>query len=266
MRSAAPSPRSPAEEGAKRIAVGRDGRDPFARARAALIRGLTEGGSTWSASAWARARCSTSPPRPRRRRRHPGHRKPQSGRLQRLQDAAPGRSVFGEEIQALGRRCARRALVRGQGQGRATSTSSTAMSTGWSRTSAAASSGSAGTPATAPRPGAREAGQALPGEHHTIFTDVDGRFPNHHPDPTVEKNLETSSAGRRQGPRLRHRLRRRRRPHRRGRRQGPGDLGRPAADDPRRPVLKEQPGATIIADVKASQTLFDRIAEMGGKP
>ena len=32
------------------------------------------------------------------------------------------------------------------------------------------------------------------------------------------------------------------------------------------PVLKEQPGATIIADVKASQTLFDRIAELGGTP
>jgi phosphomannomutase len=26
------------------------------------------------------------------------------------------------------------------------------------------------------------------------------------------------------------------------------------------------PGATIIADVKASQALFDRIAELGGKP
>src|SRR5207244_10353804 len=29
----------------------------------------------------------------------------------------------------------------------------------------------------------------LPGEHHVIFADVDGRFPNHHPDPTVEANL-----------------------------------------------------------------------------
>ena len=29
----------------------------------------------------------------------------------------------------------------------------------------------------------------LPGEHHTLFTDVDGNFPNHHPDPTEEKNL-----------------------------------------------------------------------------
>jgi phosphomannomutase len=32
------------------------------------------------------------------------------------------------------------------------------------------------------------------------------------------------------------------------------------------PVLKEQPGATIIADVKASQTLFDRVGELGGAP
>ncbi len=32
------------------------------------------------------------------------------------------------------------------------------------------------------------------------------------------------------------------------------------------PVLKEQPGATIIADVKASQILFDHIAKLGGQP
>ncbi|MEA3040796.1 MAG: phosphomannomutase, partial [Sphingomonadales bacterium] len=30
----------------------------------------------------------------------------------------------------------------------------------------------------------------LPGEHHLLYTEVDGRFPNHHPDPTVEANLE----------------------------------------------------------------------------
>ena len=29
----------------------------------------------------------------------------------------------------------------------------------------------------------------LPGEHHLLFTDVDGNFPNHHPDPTDEQNL-----------------------------------------------------------------------------
>src|SRR3546814_8007525 len=32
------------------------------------------------------------------------------------------------------------------------------------------------------------------------------------------------------------------------------------------PVLKKEPGATIIGDVKASQALYDRIAELGGKP
>jgi len=31
-------------------------------------------------------------------------------------------------------------------------------------------------------------------------------------------------------------------------------------------VLKEEPGSTIIADVKASQALYDRIAELGGEP
>ena len=29
----------------------------------------------------------------------------------------------------------------------------------------------------------------LPGEHHALYTDIDGSFPNHHPDPTEEKNL-----------------------------------------------------------------------------
>ena len=31
-------------------------------------------------------------------------------------------------------------------------------------------------------------------------------------------------------------------------------------------VLRDEPGSTIIADVKASQTLFDKIAQMGGVP
>jgi phosphomannomutase len=31
-------------------------------------------------------------------------------------------------------------------------------------------------------------------------------------------------------------------------------------------VLEALPGSTIIADVKASQALFDRVAELGGKP
>src|SRR5207253_2924376 len=32
------------------------------------------------------------------------------------------------------------------------------------------------------------------------------------------------------------------------------------------PVLRAVPGATIIGDVKASRVLFDRIADLGGKP
>ena len=29
----------------------------------------------------------------------------------------------------------------------------------------------------------------LPGDHTVLFADIDGRFPNHHPDPTVPENL-----------------------------------------------------------------------------
>ena len=110
--------------------------------------------------------------------------------------------------------------------------------------------------------------ETLPGEHHLLYTDVDGRFPNHHPDPTDEKNLaDLKALVAREGPRFRHRLRRRRRPDRRGRRRGPGGLGRPVARHPRRAGARATcPGATIIADVKASQALYDRIAELGGKP
>jgi phosphomannomutase len=100
-----------------------------------------------------------------------------------------------------------------------------------------------------------------------IFSEVDGRFPNHHPDPTVEKNLADLKAlvEREQldfGIAF------------------DGDGDRIGATDAKgrviwgdqllmilaEPVLKEQPGATIIADVKASQLLFDRVAELGGTP
>ncbi|WP_188054077.1 phosphoglucomutase/phosphomannomutase PgmG [Sphingosinithalassobacter sp. CS137] len=107
----------------------------------------------------------------------------------------------------------------------------------------------------------------LPGEHHTLFTDVDGRFPNHHPDPTEEKNLADLKAlvAERQldfglafdgdGDRL-------------GAVDGQGRVvwGDQLLSILAEPVLREQPGATIIADVKASQMLFDRVAELGGEP
>jgi phosphomannomutase len=107
----------------------------------------------------------------------------------------------------------------------------------------------------------------LPGEHHLLYTEVDGAFPNHHPDPTVEANLED----------LKRLVRDK------GLDFGvafDGDADRIGAVDGEgrviwgdqlvgilaEPVLQELPGSTIIADVKASQALFDRIAELGGEP
>jgi phosphomannomutase len=107
----------------------------------------------------------------------------------------------------------------------------------------------------------------LPGEHHTIFTDVDGNFPNHHPDPTEEKNLadlkrlvaekqlDFGLAFDGDGDRL-------------GAIDGQGRVvwGDQLLSILAEPVLRELPGATIIADVKASQALYDRVAELGGTP
>jgi phosphomannomutase len=107
----------------------------------------------------------------------------------------------------------------------------------------------------------------LPGEHHLLFTDVDGNFPNHHPDPTdeanlvdlkrlvAEKNLDFGLAFDGDGDRI-------------GAIDGEGRViwGDQILSILAEPVLKELPGATIIADVKASQMLYDRVEELGGKP
>jgi phosphomannomutase len=107
----------------------------------------------------------------------------------------------------------------------------------------------------------------LPGEHHLLYTEVDSRFPNHHPDPTEEANLADLKAlvaakGLDFGIAF----------------DGDGDRigavdgeGRVVWGDQllailAEPVLADVPGATIIADVKASQALYDRIAELGGTP
>ncbi len=107
----------------------------------------------------------------------------------------------------------------------------------------------------------------LPGEHFVLNEKVDGHFPAHHPDPTVPKNLEQLMAEVKN----------------RGCDLGiafDGDGDRIGAIDGKgrvlwgdqllvlwaRDVLKAHPGATIIADVKASQVLFDEIAKAGGKP
>ncbi len=106
----------------------------------------------------------------------------------------------------------------------------------------------------------------LPGEHHLLFCNIDGTFPNHHPDPTVEANLahlQALVADKKLDFGLAF--------------DGDGDrIG--AVDAQGRalwgdeilsilvePLLAELPGSTIVADVKSSDALFERIAALGGK-
>ncbi len=107
----------------------------------------------------------------------------------------------------------------------------------------------------------------LPHSHYAINTEIDGTFPAHHPDPTVEENLEQlKELVTREHCDLGFAF------------DGDGDRiglvdseGRALWGDQimvvlARDVLSRNPGATIIADVKASQVLFDEIERAGGKP
>ncbi|BDG03699.1 phosphomannomutase/phosphoglucomutase [Anaeromyxobacter oryzae] len=109
--------------------------------------------------------------------------------------------------------------------------------------------------------------QALGFEVIPLFLEMDGRFPNHHPDPTVEKNLEQ----------LRKKVL-----------EVKADVGiaydgdadRVGAVDEKgnvlwgdqimilfaRALLAEEPGAAIVGEVKCSFTLYDDIARHGGRP
>ncbi len=107
----------------------------------------------------------------------------------------------------------------------------------------------------------------MPGEHFCLFTEVDGHFPNHHPDPTDEANLADLKAlvadkkldfgvafdgdGDRIGAIDGH-----------GRVIWGDQLLMIYAED----LLGKLPNSTIIADVKASRALFDHVAAHGGKP
>jgi len=107
----------------------------------------------------------------------------------------------------------------------------------------------------------------MPGHHHVINGIVDGTFPGHHPDPTVAENLvelqnhiaenecELGIAFDGDGDRIGV-------VDGRGRILWADQLMMLFAED----VLREDPGATIIADVKSSQVLFDEIARLGGVP
>ena len=107
----------------------------------------------------------------------------------------------------------------------------------------------------------------LPGRHIVLNEKVDGTFPSHHPDPTVADNLKQL-----QGAVLKAKADIGIAFDGDGDRIGVVDgLGRILWGDQflvflARDVLKRHPGATIIADVKASQALFDEVARAGGVP
>ena len=104
-------------------------------------------------------------------------------------------------------------------------------------------------------------------EPDALFCEMDGRFPNHHPDPTVPKNLEALIARVKQ-TKAKVGL------------AYDGDADRLGAVDENgdviwgdklmilfsRALLKQKPGASIIGEVKCSQTLYDDIAKHGGNP
>jgi len=109
--------------------------------------------------------------------------------------------------------------------------------------------------------------QSLGIEVVPLFIEMDGRFPNHHPDPTVEKNLEHLKAKVRET----------------GADLGiayDGDADRVGAVDEKgqvlwgdqlmilfsRALLAENPGAAIVGEVKCSMNLYDDIAARGGRP
>lgn len=107
----------------------------------------------------------------------------------------------------------------------------------------------------------------IDGEHYLINGDIDGTFPAHHPDPTVEENLEQlvelvdhmdcdfGIAFDGDGDRI----------------GVVDDKGRILFGDQLMALFSEEvlvshPKATIIADVKTSQRLFDYVKELGGEP
>jgi phosphomannomutase/phosphoglucomutase len=100
-----------------------------------------------------------------------------------------------------------------------------------------------------------------------LYCELDGRFPNHHPDPTVLENLDD----------LIHAVKE----HKADVGIGyDGDADRIGTIDEQgkvlwgdrllviyaRDILAARPGGTIISEVKSSQSLYDDITKQGGRP
>ena len=106
----------------------------------------------------------------------------------------------------------------------------------------------------------------LPGRHHLLHTRVDGRFPNHHPDPAVEANLcDLRQAVLAHGCDVGLAF------------DGDGDRIGVVDEEGQvlwadqlllflsREVVAANPGATIVADVKSSTVLFEGVRAAGGR-
>ncbi len=102
---------------------------------------------------------------------------------------------------------------------------------------------------------------------HELYTDMDGNFPNHHPDPTVEENLKelmdkVKETGADVGIGY----------------DGDSDRLGVVSDKGEviwgdmilmllaRAVLEDVPGSAVIGEVKCSHLLFNDIEEHGGRP
>ncbi|MDQ3139803.1 MAG: phosphomannomutase/phosphoglucomutase [Pseudomonadota bacterium] len=257
-----------ARAGGGAVAVGYDGRESSPILEAALIRGLNEGGvdvvrvglGPTPMLYYAEAVLAVDGGIMITGSHNPAN---YNGFKMVLQ----GRPFFGADIQTLGRMAAEGDWADGAGSVRdeaildryverlVENFDGSGFRIGWD-----AGNGAAG-------PALEKLVKKLPGEHHLLYTDVDSAFPNHHPDPTEEANLadlktlvkekelDFGIAFDGDGDRI-------------GAVDGEGRVvwGDQLLSILAEPVLADVPGATIIADVKASQALYDRIAELGGVP
>lgn len=177
-------------------------------------------------------------------------------------------SFFGEQIVQLGNRIAAQQFVSAQGNAQEKT-----VSNNYVQKLAEALPASGRTLKVAWDPGNGAAGEIidaltphLAGTHIAINTAIDGRFPAHHPDPSVQENMRQLAAlvtenGCDIGLAFDGDADRLGAVDNKGRMIAPDQLLMLLA----REVLSQQKG-TIIADVKTSQAFFDDVATHGGRP
>jgi phosphomannomutase / phosphoglucomutase len=177
-------------------------------------------------------------------------------------------SIFGEEIQVIRRMIETGDLITGQGILKQADVipsyvKEIASQFNWKRRIKVVIDSGNGTAG----PAMHLLGQLLNADIVELYYEMDGSFPNHHPDPTVEHNLEHLKAAV-----LKHKAD-----------LGiayDGDSDRIGAVDEQgrvvwgdylmlifaREILTRKPGSTFIGEVKCSQVMYDEIAKLGGKP